>query len=125
MSLVLRVKCKMRNWAGIRQARALPPRGRKPPIGVAIVCADVRMIVPAGMSDELWEWLMDQGWREVTYRPDHRIYRQVPTSRATQLVDADKEVRMSVLESAIAHAELRTCYRVDPDALPAYVRVEH
>ena len=121
MTPVLLLKCKVRTLVGIRQERALPRRGRKPPIGVGIVCGDVRMIVPAGMSDELWEWLMDQGWREVTYRPDHRIYRQVPVSRAAQLADADKEMRMSLLHSAMAHAELRKCYRVDPDALPAYV----
>jgi hypothetical protein len=122
MSPLLRLQHKVRYWVGVRQARALPPRGRKPPIGVGIVCADVRMIVPAGMSDELWQWLMDRGWREVTYRPDHRIYRQIPMSRATQLVDADEEVRMSILESAMAYAEFRTCYRVNPDALPAYVQ---
>ena len=81
MSPLLRLKHKVRNWMGIRQARALPTRGRKPPIGVGIACADVRMIVPAGMSEELWQWLMDRGWREVTYRPDHRIYRQIPMSR--------------------------------------------
>jgi hypothetical protein len=122
MSPGLLLKCKVRNLVGIRKARALPRRGRKPPIGVGIVCADVRMIVPAGMSDELWEWLMDQGWREVTYRPDHRIYRQVPISLATQLVDADKELRMSLLDRAMAQAELRTCYRVDPDVMPAYIQ---
>jgi hypothetical protein len=80
------------------------------------------MTVPAGMSDQLWEWLMDQGWREVTYRPDHRIYRQVPTSRAARLVDAAEDERLSLLEDAIDRAEVRACYRVDPDTLPAYVQ---
>ncbi|HEX4583921.1 MAG TPA: hypothetical protein VH183_03770 [Burkholderiaceae bacterium] len=82
------------------------------------------MIVPAGMSDELWQWLQDQGWREVIYRPDHRTYRQVPGSCAAQLIDAseDEDERLSLLEEAIARAEVRACYRVDPDTLPAYVR---
>jgi hypothetical protein len=80
------------------------------------------MIVPAGMSDALWQWLLDQGWREVTYRPDHRIYRQVPVSCATQLIDAPEDERLSVLEDAMARAEVRVCYRVDPDRLPAYVQ---
>jgi hypothetical protein len=121
MGPVLLLKYKVRNLVGVRRARALPRRGRKPPIGVGIVCADVRMIVPAGMSDELWEWLMDQGWREVTYRPDRRIYRQIPASRAARLVDANKEMRMDMLERAIVHAEFRMCYRPDPDILPPYV----
>ena len=80
------------------------------------------MIVPAGMSEELWEWLMGQGWREVTYRPDHRLYRQIPVSCALELTEATEDTRAALLEDAMARAELRTCYRVDPDALPAYVR---
>ena len=100
----------------------MPRRGRKPAIGVGIVCGDVRMIVPAGMGEELWHWLMDQGWREVTHRPDHRVYRQVPVSCAERLVDATEEARARLLEEAIDHAELRRCYRVDPDLLPAYIR---
>jgi len=86
------------------------------------VCGDVRMIVPAGMSDELWEWLMDQGWREVTYRPDHRVYRQVPVSCATVLTDATVDTRAYLMEQAMVRAELRVCYRPDPDVLPAYVQ---
>ena len=80
------------------------------------------MIVPAGMSDELWQWLLDQGWREETYRPDRRIYRQVPVSCATRLIDATQDDRLSLLEDAMARAEVRACYRGDPDTLPAYVQ---
>jgi hypothetical protein len=80
------------------------------------------MIVPAGMSDDLWQWLLDQGWREVTYRPDRRIYRQVPVSCAARLVDAPEDERVSLLESAMDRAEVRACYRVDPDMLPVYVQ---
>ena len=107
---------------GIRQVRALPRRGRKPPIGVGIVCGDVRLIVPAGMSDDSWEWLMDRGWREVTYRPDHRVYRQISASCALELTEATEDTRVGLLEEAMAHAEYRACYRVDPDLLPTYVQ---
>jgi hypothetical protein len=122
LSLALLVRYKVRNLLGIRRARAVPRRGRKPSIGVGIVCGDVRMIVPAGMSDELWDWLMDQGWREVTYRPEHRTYRHIPASCVAILVDATEDERARVLEDAVASAELRACYRVDPDILPAYVQ---
>ncbi|HEX4585303.1 MAG TPA: hypothetical protein VH183_10765 [Burkholderiaceae bacterium] len=80
------------------------------------------MIVAAGMSDDLWQWLMDQGWREVTYRPDRRIYRQVPASCAALLIDAADDERVRLLEDAMDRAELRVCYRVDPDMLPAYLQ---
>jgi hypothetical protein len=124
MSPVLLLKCKMRGLIGIRQQRSVPRRGRKPSIGVGIVCGDVRMIVPAGMSDELWEWLQDWGWREVTYRPDHRVYRQVPVSCAVELTEATEDTRAQLLDEALLRAELRVCYRVDPDVLPAYVQRE-
>ncbi len=80
------------------------------------------MIVPAGLSHELWEWLMDQGWREVTYRPDHRVYRQIPVSCAAELTDATVDTRAQLLEEAMIRAELRACYRPDPDQLPTYVQ---
>ena len=124
MSPVLVLKCKLRSLAGVRQTRAVPRRGRKPPIGVGIICDDVRMIVPAGMTEEMWEWLMDRGWREVTYRPDRRNYRLVPASCAAELVDAIEEMRADLLQEAIDRAELRVCYRADPDMLPPYVRCE-
>ena len=113
---------RLRNLLGIRQVRAVPRRGRKPSIGVGIVCGDARMIVPAGMSDELWDWLMDQGWREVTYRPDHRVYRYIPASCVVKLIDATEGRRARLLEHAVERAELRVCYRVDPDVLPPYVQ---
>jgi hypothetical protein len=122
MSPVLLLRSKVRGLMGVRQERAVPRRGRKPHAGVGIVCGDIRMIVPTGMSDELWEWLLDRGWREVIYRPDHRIYRQVPASCAAGLVDAVEEERASLLEEAMWRAEVRACYRVDPDALPVYLQ---
>jgi hypothetical protein len=27
------------------------------------------MTIQAGVPDELWEWLMGQGWRELRYAP--------------------------------------------------------
>lgn len=115
VNLSLAFKCMARNLAGIRKARALSRRSRKPPIGAVIVCDDVRMHVPAGMSDELWGWLMDQGWREVTYRPERRVYRQISAARAAQLADAERELRISLLESAMAHAESRRVHFQEAD----------
>jgi hypothetical protein len=80
------------------------------------------MTVPAGMSDDLWEWLLDQGWREVTCRPDRRGYRQAPVSCALKLTEASADIRARVLDEAVDAAEIRVCYRVAPDVLPSYVQ---
>ena len=59
------------------------------------------------MTDSLWHWLVNKGWREITYRPDRRRYRDLPATHVTQLVDAAVEHRERVLEAAIANATLR------------------
>jgi hypothetical protein len=81
--------------------------GPKPTIGAHIALGDVRMTVQAGFSDELWHWLTQQGWRELTHRPDRRHYRAVPASCVMELIDASSEQRPLVLVSAMARASLR------------------
>jgi hypothetical protein len=115
---------KVRGLMGIRRPRALPRRSRKPSIGVSIVCRDVRIIVPAGLSEELWQWLLEQGWREVTYRPERRVYRRVPVSCAVRLIDAAVDARARLLDDAMDRAEVRAYDRGDPDALPVYVQIK-
>jgi len=78
------------------------------------------MTVQAGLSEELWHWLMDQGWRELTYRPDRRHYREVPAAWVTRLIDAMPETRSLVLGAAVTKASLRPTLG-DPTALPSYV----
>ena len=65
------------------------------------------MTVQAGLSDELWIWLLDGGWRVMTYRPDRRHYRDIPLSRVTRLFDCDPTSRVIRLDEAIANAEFR------------------
>jgi hypothetical protein len=33
------------------------------------------MTMQAGMTEALWRWLVKEGWREITFRPDRRRYR--------------------------------------------------
>ncbi len=89
------------------KARQLGRRTKRPPLGAAIVCKDLRMMVQAGMSEELWAWLMEQGWREPGYQPDRRQYRDIPASIVTTLVDAHAEERAAVLAEAVAQAVRR------------------
>ena len=78
------------------------------------------MTVPAGFSEELWQWLLEAGWRELTYRPERRHYREIPASWGTRLVDALPETRALVLEAAIKKASLRPALG-DPNSIPSYV----
>lgn len=98
---------RVRSLLHIRKARTSPQRGPKPRLGGAIVCGDVKMIVQSGLTDDLWRWLQDQGWREPAFRPDRRRYREVQPSWVTQLFDCAPDERVPVLSSAIARATQR------------------
>jgi hypothetical protein len=89
--------------------RRLPRRSTKPRIGARIVQVEsgVRLTVQAGLSDELWIWLLDQGWRVVTHLPERRRYRDISWSRVTRLIDCDPAYRERLLAEAIWDAESR------------------
>ncbi len=87
-----------------QRPRAVARRGAKPPIGAHIVCADLGMTIQAGMSEDLWRWLMERGWREPAHKPDRRAYREIPPSWVTELIDAAPEEREQMLAGAVANA---------------------
>jgi hypothetical protein len=102
-------------------ARRMPDRGPKPRIGAYVVHAQkgLRFAVPAGMSDSLWLWLMNQGWRVDPHRPDRREYRDIPASYVARLTDADPAQRKGLMVDAIVSAQPRTALvrnkpRADP-----------
>lgn len=107
VSLVAPVRDCVRNLLRIRVQRDVPSVGAKPAIGARIFRGDVRMTVQAGMSDGLWRWLLQEGWREITFRPDRRRYRDVPSALVTQLIDCAADQRDRVLEMALESAVLR------------------
>ncbi len=81
--------------------------GTRPALGARICRDDVRMTVQSGMSESLWRWLLAQGWREITFRPDRRRYRDVPAAYVTRLIDATNDERDRILKAAVASATLR------------------
>lgn len=107
MPLVAQVRDQVRTLLKIRRERHIPPAGAKPPIGARIVCGDLRIIVQAGMSDALWRWLLQRGWREVMFRPDRRRYREIPHAFVTRLIDATSDERDRILAAATANAAYR------------------
>jgi hypothetical protein len=96
-----------RNLFNIRQERTRPPRGPKPRMGAKIYLHDVRMAVQPGLSDELWDWLTELGFREITFSPDRRRYRDLPRSLVTRLYDAPREDWRALLKVAIQEATKR------------------
>lgn len=116
------VRNRIRSVLSLRKERAMPRRGPKPAIGAGIFREDLRMTVQAGFSNDLWRWLLEQGWREVRYRPDRRQYREIPASWVTQLIDAAPETRAAVLQQAAAQAVLRPVR--NPRAMHSYAARE-
>ena len=96
-----------RNLFNIRQERMRPPPGPKPRMGAKVYLHDVRMVVQAGMTDELWDWLTELGFREITFSPDRRRYRDLPRSMVTRLYDAPREEWRALLKVAIQEATKR------------------
>lgn len=107
MNLVDPVRDRVRTLLRIRVSRDFPPAGARPTLGARLTCDDVRMSVQSGMSDGLWRWLANNGWREVTFRADRRRYRDIPAAYVTQLIDAAPDDRARVLRNAISNASFR------------------
>jgi hypothetical protein len=110
----------VRGFLQVKKDRTVPRRGSKPAIGACIVRGDLRMTIQAGMGDDLWQWLLDQGWRELIYRPDRRHYREVPSVWVTRLIDALPEARATLLQAAEEKASKRPTMG-DPKGVPSYV----
>jgi hypothetical protein len=109
MSTFQSIRNRVRALIGRQQPRQLPRRGPKPRIGSHIVHVEsgLRLTVQAGLSDELWLWLLDRDWRVVSYRPDRRRYREIPGSWVTLLIDSDPVSREKLMAEAISNAESR------------------
>jgi hypothetical protein len=65
------------------------------------------MVVQAGLTAELWNWLQEVGFREVTHRPDRRRYRDLPRPMVSGLYDAPAEEWDVRLKAAILAATRR------------------
>lgn len=107
MDFVRPVRDRVRTLLKIRVQRGMSCSGSRPALGARVCRDDVRMTIQAGMSDGLWRWLLSQGWREVTFRPDRRRYRDIPAAYVTRLIDAAADERERILKAAVANATLR------------------
>jgi len=101
------LRTRLRSLLGGRVPRSLPRRSHKPRIGTYVVHVEegLRLVVQAGLSDELWQWLMDHGWRVPSHHPDRRVYLDIPVSCVTRLIDADAAYREQVMFEATMSAQ--------------------
>jgi len=119
LDFVAHVRDQVRTLLRIRCERDIPSESSKPSFGSKLFCGDIRMTVRSGMSDQLWRWLLDQGWREVPVRIDRRRYRDIPSAYVTRLIDAvANEERARVMEVAIANAQYRPRMTRDGRIIP-------
>jgi hypothetical protein len=119
LDFVAHVRDQVRTLLKIRCEREIPSESSKPGFGAKLVCGDIRMTVRSGMTDQLWRWLLDQGWREVAVRPDRRHYKDIPSTFVTRLIDAvTNEERARVVEFAVANAEYRPTMTRDGRIIP-------
>jgi hypothetical protein len=73
----------------------------KPAIGATICCSGMRMSVQAGLSDDLWHWLVSLGWRELAPGENRLQLKPLPTTLVTKLFDAQPTEWERVLMNAI------------------------
>lgn len=120
LEFVSHVRDQVRTLLKIRRKREVPQEGEKPPFGTKLCCGEIRMTVRSGMSDALWRWLLDSGWREVAVRPDRRRYKDIPSAYVTRLIDSvANEERARVMTAAIANAAYRPRMTRDGRIVPA------
>lgn len=92
----------------------------KPAIGATLCCAGLRMAVQAGLSDDLWHWLVKLGWRELQPRENRLHFKPLPTTLVTRLFDCQEEDRERILLAAIRQAASGSSTRVVlPERMPS------
>jgi hypothetical protein len=87
-----------------RKREELRRMSMKPRIGATIFCADLRMSVQAGMSDDLWRFLASRGWRELDDLGQRQRLRAVPSAGVMALFDGSPERWEDLLAKAIKQA---------------------
>lgn len=87
-----------------RKREELRRLAHKPHIGATIYSADLRMQVQAGMSNDLWRWLVERGWRPLDDTVRRHRLRAVPTNAVMALFDAPAERWEHLLSTAIKQA---------------------
>jgi hypothetical protein len=106
MNLASILNTPLRDLLG-RRKPPIPPqtiRTPKPRMGATLCSAGLRMTVQAGLTDEMWQWLMALGWRELRAGENRLHYRALSTSLVNRLYDVAPDDRQKILLLAIREA---------------------
>ncbi|MES2208029.1 MAG: hypothetical protein V4525_14685 [Pseudomonadota bacterium] len=93
VSTVEKIKNYLRTLFKIRKKRRLGLQGSKPLVNAYLILDRLKMQVTLDMSDDLWEWLALQGWREATVPNDRRKYTLLPIQSFSAICLASREER--------------------------------
>jgi hypothetical protein len=86
----------------VRVKRKVPTSKRYPKSGSFIVRADAQMLVTPELSEELWEWLVLQGWRVNSFSQDRRQYAEWPANSIAILAKAPAGERENLYRRLMA-----------------------
>ena len=89
---------------GRRKAYQARREAARPTVGATLCCAGLRMTVQAGMSDELWQWLLQLGWRELRPFENRLHFTPLSTHLVSRLFDGPASDRERVLLAAVRTA---------------------
>ncbi len=98
MRLFRKLKDYVRTKIGVRAQRQLAPIQGKPTLGSSIVKNRFRIRLKHPIDDELWNWLVDTGWRAMPVTNNNRRKYTIVSERAFgHLLKADPTLRDSVM----------------------------
>lgn len=90
----------MKDWIrtalSIRKKRRPPPVGTLPPVGATIVRGPVKMAVTHEITQDLWDWLVLSGWRNLPVKVDRRKGLRAPQSALRELARVPAQERERV-----------------------------
>ncbi len=95
----------IRTLFGIRKKRQSLPPTDPPARRVVLVRGCVKMSVSTEISEELWHWLMVEGWRVSTYYNDRRVYTRMPENAVGQLMQAGNAERSMLHKKMLQRAK--------------------
>lgn len=108
----------------IRAPRQPPPPGLMPKFGAIIACDDVKMIVDTDLTEELWDWLLFMGWREVSAGKERRHYRFAPKDACFALKKATLGQRDLLHRRVMRQASYPTAVNRGQRAAPRLVAAQ-
>lgn len=95
----------IRTLFGIRRKRQVPPPSDPPNGRTVLVRGCIKMSVSTEISEELWHWLMVEGWRVSRYNNDRRAYTRMPENAVGQLMQTRNAERSTLHRKMLQRAK--------------------